>query len=152
MKQLCEIYRHKFKDREFDVIISVDNNALSFLLKHGDTLFPGTPVVFCGVNYFHDSMLKGQSLYTGVVEDIAVKEMIDIALKLHPKIRQIIIYGTGTPTYWANKKVVEKGEGTTINIYLPATASEVGSQKSEVGEEVGILRGCLLMLLQFEML
>jgi len=108
MRQLYTIYRHKFKNLKFDVIISVDNNALNFLLKHRDELFPGTPAVFCGVNNFKDSMLKGQSLYTGVVEAIEVGGTIDIALKLHPKIRQIIIYGTDTQTYFANKEVVKK--------------------------------------------
>ena len=108
MKQLYELYRYKFKNRKFDVIISIDNHALNFFTEHRDEIFPGTPVIFCGVNNFQDSMLKGQNLYTGVVEDMEIKGTIDIALKLHPKTRQIIIYGTDTTTYFANKKVVKK--------------------------------------------
>ena len=108
LEQLYEIYRHKFRNQRFDVIICVDNNALNFLIKHRDEIFPGTPVVFCGVNNFHDSMLENTRLYTGVVEAIEVKGTIDIALRLHPKTRQIVIYGTDTPTYLANKEIVKK--------------------------------------------
>ncbi|MCK5163681.1 MAG: PAS domain S-box protein [Desulfobacula sp.] len=108
LEQLREIYKHKFRNQRFDVIICVDNNALNFLIKHRDEIFSKTPVVFCGVNNFHDSMLENTSLYTGVVEAIEVKGTIDIALRLHPKIRQIVIYGTDTPTYFANKEIVKK--------------------------------------------
>ena len=108
MKQLYELYRYKFKNRKFDVIISIDNHALNFFTEHRDEISPGTPVVFCGVNNFQDSMLKGQNLYTGVVEAMEIKGTIDIALKLHPKTRQMIIYGTDTTTYFANKEVVKK--------------------------------------------
>ena len=108
LKQLFELYKNKFKNQRFDAIICIDNNALNFLINHRDDIFPKTPVVFCGVNNFHDSMLKNTNLYTGVVEAIEVKGTIEIALKLHPETRQIIIYGTDTPTYFANKEIVKK--------------------------------------------
>jgi PAS domain S-box-containing protein len=103
LDQLYGIYKYKFRNRRFNGIISTDNNAFNFLLKHRDDLFPQTSVVFCGVNNFQENMLEGQSLYTGVVEAVDIKETIDMALALHPKTRQVVIYGSGTPTYFANK-------------------------------------------------
>jgi ABC-type uncharacterized transport system substrate-binding protein len=79
-QNLYELYRHKFMNRRFDVIISSDDHAFNFLLSHHQDLFPGTPVVFCGVNDFKESMLVGHSLITGVVESFDIKANIDVAL------------------------------------------------------------------------
>ena len=81
--QLLETYRYKFRAKKFDVIIATDDPAFAFLLKYHDELFPGTPIVFCGVNYFVDSMLAAQDLFTGVVEGQDIKSTLDIALKLN---------------------------------------------------------------------
>ena len=106
--QLYGIYKHKFRNRKFDVIVSSDNNAFNFLLEHRDELFPQTPVVFCGVNNFKDAMLKDRSLYTGTVEAVDIQETLDIALKLHPKTKHFVVYGDNSPTYLANKEILER--------------------------------------------
>ena len=57
LQHLYALYRHKFRNRRFDVILSSDDHAFNFLLAHHQELFPDTPVVFCGVKNFEDSML-----------------------------------------------------------------------------------------------
>ena len=47
--QLEELYRTKYKDTAFDLIILADNNALNFLLPRRAVLFPDVPIVFCGI-------------------------------------------------------------------------------------------------------
>ncbi|HBF42206.1 MAG TPA: hypothetical protein DDW42_00995 [Desulfobacteraceae bacterium] len=108
IRQLYEIYMHKFMNRRFDVIICTDNNALNFLLKYHDKLFPETPVVFCGINNFQGSILEGKTLYTGTVENVDIRGTLDIALKLHPKTKHIFIYGSDTTTYLANKATLQE--------------------------------------------
>ena len=108
LRQLFGIYQTKFNKCKFDLIISTDNNALNFLLKHRDELFPQTPVVFCGVNNYQDAMLEGQKRFTGAVEDIDIREILDTALRLHPKTRQVVVYGSDTPTYFANKEHLKR--------------------------------------------
>jgi GAF domain-containing protein/ABC-type uncharacterized transport system substrate-binding protein len=98
LDQLLELYKQKFEDRQFDVIISSDNNAFDFLINYRDTLFPGTPVVFSGVNFFNESMLEGQDLFTGVNEDASIRGGFEIALQLHPETRQIVIVNDTTTT------------------------------------------------------
>lgn len=95
---LYETYRYKFRNTRFDVIITTDNDALEFMLKYRDRLFPGTPVVFCGVNYFEPSQLHGARLFTGVNEAPDLKATLDLALKLQPKTRQIVVIGDTTTT------------------------------------------------------
>ncbi len=105
---LFDMYKIKFKDIKFDLVICSDNNALNFLLLHHDVLFSGIPVVFCGINNFSDDMLSGRHLFTGVVEDVDFKSTIDVALKLSPNTRKIILYGDDSPTYHANKALMDK--------------------------------------------
>ena len=40
-----------------DVIISTDDPALDLLLKHGEEIFPGVPVMFSGINDFQPERL-----------------------------------------------------------------------------------------------
>jgi PAS domain S-box-containing protein len=77
-------YATLFNNAGFDVIITTDNNALDFMLKYGDELFPGVPVVFCGINNFDDYKLGNRRNYTGVREDFDTGATLDIALRFHP--------------------------------------------------------------------
>ena len=84
MRRLKDFYRFKYRDVHVDVVIVTDNNALTFLVRNHEDLFPGVPVVFCGVNNFHVSMLQGDALVTGVPENDSPLETLKLALKLHP--------------------------------------------------------------------
>jgi len=95
---LFETYRHKYRGSRFDAIIATDNDALTFMLRYRDQLFPNTPVVFCGANQFQPSQLGGARLFTGVNEYADIKATLDLALKLHPKTRQIVIINDTTTT------------------------------------------------------
>ncbi len=97
-ESLREIYKHKFRNVRFDVIICSDDNAFNFLLKHRNEIFPDTPVVFCGVNYFNESDLEGHDLFTGVNEEANLKAGIDLALKLHPDTEQVVVITDTTTT------------------------------------------------------
>lgn len=91
LRILYETYKHKYKDVAFDVIISGDDNALNFLIKYRDDLFPGVPIVFCGVNRFSKSLIKDIDAITGVIEKIDIKATIDLILKIQPKTQEIAV-------------------------------------------------------------
>lgn len=97
-KLLHATYKYKFANSRFDAIIATDNDALDFLLTYRDDLFPETPVVFCGVNYFEPSRLGGAKLFTGVNEAADIKATLDLALKLHPETRHIVVINDTTTT------------------------------------------------------
>ena len=104
---LYETYRYKFRSSRFDVIIATDNDAFDFLKRYRDELFPATPVVFCGVNYFEPSQLEGKKLFTGVNEAADIKATLDLALRLHPATRQIVVINDETSTGRIVNKEVE---------------------------------------------
>lgn len=97
-RRLYEVYKLKYRNFKFDLIITTDNNAFDFMRKYRDDLFPGTPVVFCGVNNLQASDLKSHRLFTGVNEQSDLKASIELILKLHPKTRQIVFVNEWTST------------------------------------------------------
>jgi len=106
LKNLLNLYQHKFRNIEFDLIITSDNNAFNFIRKHRNLLFPQAPVVFFGVNDFKDEDIKGLDWITGMAETMDIKGTIDTALKLHPKANTIYVINDYTPTGIAMKKSI----------------------------------------------
>jgi len=97
-QRLYEVYKLKYRNFKFDAIMVTDNNAFDFIRKYRDDLFPGAPVVFCGVNYFEESYIKGQKFITGINEENDLKACIEMMLKLHPKTKQIVFINEWTTT------------------------------------------------------
>lgn len=81
----------KYAGRQFAVILASDDNALDFLLTYRNELFPGVPVVFCGINNFQDGRIAGQSAMTGVTEDIDLQGTLETALQLHSRTRTVAV-------------------------------------------------------------
>jgi PAS domain S-box-containing protein len=97
-KELSEIYKRKFSNVKFDVIVAADNDAFNFLRQYRDEIFGKIPAVFCGVNWFHAEDLRGQSLYTGVNEEEDIASTLDCMRKLHPQTKHIYIVNDSTTT------------------------------------------------------
>lgn len=95
-EELRRIMELKFSKTRFDLIISSDNDAFNFLCDYRDELFGKLPTVFCGVNYLNESELAGRELYTGISETADIKESLDLALKLHPLTKRILIINDAT--------------------------------------------------------
>jgi PAS domain S-box-containing protein len=115
---LADLYRYKYANRSLDVIIVSDDNAFVFMKKYRQSLFPETPVVFCGVNYYSDDMLAGQPGITGVVEEYDVQDTLVTALRLHPSVQHIYVINDRSTTGAANKK--------NIGQVIPAIGSRAG--------------------------
>ena len=88
---LRQYYQAKYRDFQFDLIISSDDNALYFLLEYRDILFPGVPIVFCGLQQIDEELAKELSPITGVLERYDYESTMEIALKLQPSARQIVV-------------------------------------------------------------
>ena len=102
------LYSTKYAHIHFDVIICVDDNAFQFLLKHRDRLFPTSPVVFCGVNDFSQTMLEGHEGFTGVLETINPRKTLEAALLLQPDTRDVAVVVDRTPTGMGTAKEIQR--------------------------------------------
>jgi len=97
-KILYDLYSYKYKKFKFDVIVTSDDNALNFVREFHDDIFSGTKVVFCGVNNLKAPDLVDRIRFTGILEKAAEKETIELARKLNPKIRRVVVVSDTTPS------------------------------------------------------
>jgi len=72
-----------------NILIAVDNIALDYALRHRTTLFPDIPIVFMGINNFHDSLIAGQTDITGLAEDIDLAGTVRLIKRLQPSVRTL---------------------------------------------------------------
>jgi signal transduction histidine kinase/ActR/RegA family two-component response regulator len=103
-----ELLAIKYKNVKIDVVVCSDDLAFRFVLDHRAELFPGVPLVFCGVNYFDPAMLNGQDNVTGVVEKLDILDTLQTALQLHPETTRVVIINDRTTTGLANRLLFEK--------------------------------------------
>jgi signal transduction histidine kinase len=92
---LRDFLRAKYADKKIDVAIAIFSPSLDFSLNYGAVIFPGTPIVFCGI----DKTELGNRLLPSHVRGILVKRefapTVEIALSLHPKTeRAVVVAGT----------------------------------------------------------
>ena len=104
---LLELYKEKFAEENFDVVIVSDDDAFNFSLKYREELFPEVPIVFCGVNDLSSEDLQSGNL-TGVVETFDLAGTLDIALKLHPQRRHMIVVGDTSTAGLAIRHQIEE--------------------------------------------
>lgn len=119
---LRNLYAHKYSQQDFDLILSNDDYALDFLLQYREELFPGIPVVFCGINDYSPDRIEGHTKYTGISETYDIAGTVETMLQLHPETVQInfIIDNTLTGHYFNEliKRDEPKFEGRVKFNYL----------------------------------
>lgn len=83
--QIERFYRERLLKNQFDLIITVDDDALKFLLENRKEMYQDIPVVFCGINKPVGREIQEDGLITGIAERPDFKATLDIMLKLHPE-------------------------------------------------------------------
>lgn len=96
LKNLAEIYRIKYKGKKFDCIITADQAAFEFALKHGQEIFPDTPWVFTGVSSLDGMTMGHRQHMTGVLKTNDIRQTIDEALQLRPKAKAVYVITDNT--------------------------------------------------------
>jgi PAS domain S-box-containing protein len=83
--------RAKYAAKKIDVIVAVLEPALDFLLSHRDEVFPGVPIVFCGIDRrrFGDRPLPSD--VTGVLLKREFSPTLELALSLHPETDRVVV-------------------------------------------------------------
>ncbi|GAB6041637.1 SpoIIE family protein phosphatase [Endothiovibrio diazotrophicus] len=88
---LAEVFEHKYQQLRFDVLLTTDDDALRFVHRYRDRLFPGVPLVFAGVNNFDDAKAAGLANYTGVNEAADFPSNLALIVRLYPHTRNVYV-------------------------------------------------------------
>lgn len=92
-KRLRDSYIEKYSDRRPDVILAVGPPALRFLVDSRDKTFGDVPAVFGGLSGDQLEGLKLDSRFTGVRDRVEPAETLEIATKLQPGTKHVVVVG-----------------------------------------------------------
>jgi C4-dicarboxylate-specific signal transduction histidine kinase/ABC-type uncharacterized transport system substrate-binding protein len=93
-----DFVRRKYAGTRLDLIVAVMAPSLDFVLRHGDALFPGVPIVFCGIDPTDVARRALPPNVTGTLVKRTFAPTLDIARRLQPDVRQVFIVG-GTSSF-----------------------------------------------------
>ncbi len=105
LKQIKELFRHKYRSINIDIIITSDDNALDFTLGIRKELFPNIPLIFCGIDHIKPERIAGQVQIYGIEEADSTSSTIDLILSIHPDLETIAFIADDTST---GKLMVDK--------------------------------------------
>lgn len=95
-RQLVTLYKAKYTSPAPDLIVTITEPALDFVLRHRYELFPASALLFGAVD---ERVLRGRVLGpndTGVLQHYDARATVEAALAAHPRTRQILVVGGGS--------------------------------------------------------
>jgi PAS domain S-box-containing protein len=138
---LYEVYTRKFRSTRFNLIICADDYALQFLEKYRASLFPGTPLVFCGVNAYDPGLQNRLGNVTGIFEAMEVNKNLDLIFRLHPDTKRVVFLLDQTSLGAIMRSDVEKaiaarsGQGVRFEIWDDFTLPELYPRLEKLGPD-----------------
>jgi signal transduction histidine kinase/ABC-type uncharacterized transport system substrate-binding protein len=96
-EELLEYLRVKYSNRKIDLIFVVSPLALKFVLRNGDDLFQGIPIVFASVNVRTVEKLSLRPNVTGIAVNRNIRDTLDVALQVQPDTTHVIVPGGTSP-------------------------------------------------------
>lgn len=96
-KRLTQRLRSKYQGFSFKAVIASDDIALDYLIRFRDTLFPKTPIVFCGADFIEENDLQNLRGVIGINETASLEKTVALILRLHPDTQRIAVISDRTP-------------------------------------------------------
>ena len=94
-RHLRDLFRFKYRDLRFDLVIAFAPRALRTALDYRAELAPGVPIVFTAVDSIDDLELPGD--VTGVLVTPGWMDTLEAALRLQPETRRVVVVGGTAP-------------------------------------------------------
>ena len=80
-------------DRHFDLVLAIGVAAVPFIVKYRDLIAPGVPVVFAGGTRASLAAMQLPSDVTGVLVGFYPDRILDLAQRLQPHARRLVVIG-----------------------------------------------------------
>ncbi len=136
----------KYAGRTPALILASDDDALDFLAVRHATLFPGVPVLFCGVNHYHDSLKAAISPLSGVLSTFSPRETVQAMLELHPGTRHVYLVNDHTETGRAvardaRRQLADLPGGVEVHEFPPLPFDDLLSRLATLPQDAAVLLG-----------
>jgi ABC-type uncharacterized transport system substrate-binding protein len=137
LQNFVDLCRRKYSHPKTDVVIGVDDEATEILLKYGEELFPGVPVVFVTAER---KTLQRDSLKPNMMSllwEADIQGTVDLICKMLPKTRQLfIISGSSLSDRAAQKLAREELRGYTKRFEISYLAEITQKELMEKVEQL----------------
>ncbi len=139
LHKLIDLYRHKYSYPKMDLVISVDDEATEILLKHGEKLFPGIPILFVTAERktLQRDFLKPNM--TSLLWGVDIQGTVDLIQEILPETRHLyVISGSSLSDRAVQKMAREALRGYTkrleINYLAEITAEDLIGEVTQLPE------------------
>jgi len=88
---LLDKLRTKYASKKIDVVVAILGPALDFLLRYGDAIFPGVPIVFCGFDRWELGDRELPQRVSGVLLKREFAPTLDLVLHVHPDTQRAVV-------------------------------------------------------------
>jgi PAS domain S-box-containing protein len=88
-------------------VLTTGKAAFQFALQRRELLFPAATLVFSGIRDFDSTLTAGVTRVTGVVDVLQPKQIMALALQLHPGVRRILVVHDETAVGRQTREAVE---------------------------------------------
>jgi len=114
--------QHKYGNKKFDLILTVNPPALNLLIRNRASLFPDTPIVFMVLDQRTLEGLDLGSNVTGIWTESNYRANLELALQLHPGTQTVVVISgvSDWDNYWRSRvqEDFKSLEGTVKFNYL----------------------------------
>ena len=90
-------YVHKYRDKKPDIMVALGPAPINFLAESRATFFPDVPIVFCGTTPEQAEYPLLDSHFTGAWMTIDPAKTIEVALRLQPGTKRVVVVGGVSP-------------------------------------------------------
>ncbi len=103
-QQFSQLLEIKYKKYNLQGIITIDDNALNFILDHREIFGSMVPVVFTGINDFSPEQTEGYPRVSGIIDEVQEVTTLRQAAAFHPRARDIVIIHDQSESALANRE------------------------------------------------
>jgi len=148
-QKLIELLHYKYQQYKPDIVITSDDAAYYFMLEYGEQLFPGIPIIFCGVNVFNPQSIANRKNITGIAEGMEIMGNLELISQLQPDLKKIIMLGDTTglglrmvnaantiKPFWQKKT---RNQAVELEIWDNLSLDELYQQVNELPSDTAIL-------------
>lgn len=132
--------RFKYRAMRVDLLVAFDETAVFMAMRLRRSLFPETPLVFAGVDDREAAFLPAERGVFGVLEKHDIEGTFELALRLHPHARQVLVLHDETEAGLALRRqaeaVLPRFEGRIKAVFPPPlTLEEAAEQVAKLPPE-----------------
>lgn len=104
---------------DYDLVFTSDDNALHFAVESKELLFPGTPIVFMGVNDIEFATRQNDHPeITGVVESVSIRRTLEMGRQLFPSLKTFYAISDSTTSGTSDLRAFLKTQPELQGIHL----------------------------------